>query len=84
MFLAPVRQPVMHDPHWVQPTRRGPAPPKYGSAVSAPGSAPKCTPTGVSRNVPSRPIRLATLATASSAGVMVGLSVTPSMRRAWS
>ena len=48
--MAPWRQPVMHSPHSVQPLRAGPAPPKYGSATSTPGS-PKYTPTGVGTNV---------------------------------
>ena len=53
-------------------------------AGTPPGWPPKCTPTGVSRNVCSRPIRAATRRAASSAAVIVGLTVTPSMRLAWS
>ena len=51
VFFAPCRQPVMHSPHWMQPVRSGPAPPKNGSATVFPGSSapsrPKNTPTGV-------------------------------------
>ena len=84
MFLAPLRQPVMHAPHSVQVLRRGPAPPKYGSGASFPGVSPKKTPTRVGWYVSPRPIRSATFFIAMSAGVMVGLGVTPSIRSAWS
>ena len=40
VFLAPTRQPVMHEPHSVHVVRRGPAPPKYGSSTSRPGTGP--------------------------------------------
>ena len=73
----------MHSPHWMQPLRRGPTPPKNGSSTSTPGS-PKKTPTGVGPNVSPTPISSATARITSSDGVIVGFGTTPSMRLAWS
>ncbi len=73
----------MHWPHSMHPVRRGPAPPKNGSSTSTPGS-PKNTPTGVGWNVSPTPISSATSRMTSSAGVVVGLGTTPSIRLAWS
>ncbi len=84
----------MHSPHSAQALRAGPAPPKYGSGTSCPGSAftvpsasspsPKKTPTGARWKESPQPIRSAAAFRWTSDGVMVGLSRTPSMRRAWS
>ena len=84
VFLALCRQPVMHSPHSMQPVRSGPTPPKNGSGLVTPGPSPKYTPTGVSRKVCPTPISSATAFMTRSAGVIVGLSTTPSMRVAWS
>ena len=87
VFLALWRQPVMHSPQWLQGLRSGPAPPKNGSATASAGSCPgppKKTPTGVSRKVSPTPSSSATCFITSSDGVIRGLSVTPSIRLAWS
>ncbi len=73
----------MQFPHSMQPVRSGPAPPKYGSGTVFPGS-PKKTPTGVRRNVCPTPMSSATCLITTSEGVIVGCSVTPSIRDAWS
>ena len=52
-------------------------------ALGWPGS-PKNTPTGVGWNVSPTPISSATFFIATSAGVVLGYSVTPSIRLAWS
>ena len=85
----------MHSPHSVQALRAGPAPPKYGSgdlpaggsALASPSASwpsPKKTPTGAMWKVSPTPIRSAAAFRWTSDGVIVGLSRTPSMRRAWS
>ncbi len=84
----------MHSPHSTQDRRAGPAPPKYGSGTSSPGAAfavpsaslpsPKNTPTGAMWKVSPTPIRSAAARRWTSEGVTVGLSRTPSIRRAWS
>ena len=77
----------MQAPHSMQVRRAGPAPPKKGSGASVPGSVPggpKYTPTGAVWKVSPTPISSATACITTSAGVMVGLGTTPSIRRAWS
>ncbi len=84
----------MHSPHSMQARRLGPAPPKYGSALSVPGAAfaapaaslpsPKNTPTGARWKVSPTPIFSAAAFRWTSAGVVVGFCRTPSIRCAWS
>lgn len=84
----------MHSPHSLQALRSGPAPPKYGSGTRSPGPAfavpsasspsPKKTPTGAMWKLSPQPIFSAAAFRCTSEGVIVGLSRTPSMRRAWS
>jgi hypothetical protein len=77
----------MHSPHSMQPRRGGPAPPKYGSGTSTPGSCapsrPKNTPTRVGLTVSPRPNSSATRRMTTSLGVMLGWLTTPSIRLAW-
>ena len=58
LFLALWPQPMLQLPHEMQPVRRGPTPPKYGSSASTPG-VPKYTPTGALLNVSPLPISTA-------------------------
>lgn len=84
----------MHSPHSVQALRAGPAPPKYGSATVPPGFAfavpsaslpsPKKTPTGARWKVSPTPMTSAVAFRWTSDGVIVGLSLTPSIRLACS
>ena len=69
----------MQPPHRVHPRRGGPAPPKYGSGTSSPGS-PKKTATSVGPYVSPTPICSATRWTAASAGVSKGVRAAPSIR----
>ena len=85
MFFAPTRQPVMHEPHSVQPVRAGPGAAEVRVVGTRSPGRPKYTPTGVGwyvsghAHVLRRPSCITT-----SDGVCVGLVTTPSIRLAWS